>query len=151
MARSTGSATTTINRPVNEVWTAIADITRMGEWSPECTGGRWTDGATGPAVGATFTGDNEIKVLGRTVKKWSTTSAVTIADPGTCFEFVVEGYTTWRYDFAPAGAGTQVTETFSYQSTGFQGFLYGTVLQRPRAITRGMNRTLGRVKAALEA
>ena len=30
-----GSASTTINRPAAEVFAAVADVTRMGEWSPE--------------------------------------------------------------------------------------------------------------------
>ena len=82
---STGSASIVINRPPAEVWAAIADITRMGQWSPECISGRWVGGATGPAVGAKFEGDNEAKVAGRTIKKWTTTSAVTACEPGSSF------------------------------------------------------------------
>lgn len=147
---STGTATITINRPPDEAWAAIADITRMGEWSPECTAGRWVGGATGPAVGAGFEGDNVAKVAGRTMKKWTTTSKVTACEPGACFEFVAEGYTTWRYSFEAAGAGTRVTETFEYTPKGFMGFVYEKLLRRPQAMTKGMQRTLERVKSALE-
>ena len=31
----------------------------MGRWSPECTGGKWLDGAAGPAEGARFKGSNK--------------------------------------------------------------------------------------------
>jgi len=30
----TGSATTVISKPIAEVFDAISDVTRMGEWSP---------------------------------------------------------------------------------------------------------------------
>jgi len=139
-----------IDRPPLEVWTAVADITRMGDWSPECTAGRWVDGADGAEVGATFEGDNEAKVAGRTVKRWTTTSKVTACEPGAVFEFVAEGYTTWRYEFAAEGTGTRVTESFSYVPSGFTGFMYNTVFRRESMMTRGMSATLGRIKTALE-
>ena len=147
---STGSASITIDRPPAEVWAAIAGITRMGDWSPECIAGRWVGGATGPAIGATFEGDNVAKLAGRTIKKWTTTSEVTACEPGAVFEFVAEGYTTWRYSFEAAGTGTRVTETFDYTAKGFMGFVYDKVLFRPKAMTKGMQRTLERVKAGLE-
>ncbi len=148
---SSGSAQITINRPANEVWAAIADVTRMGDWSPECIAGRWVDGATGPAVGAKFEGDNVAKLAGRTIKKWTTTSEVTACEPGVVFEFVAESYTTWRYEFVETGDSTTVTESFDYTAKGFMGFVYDRVLSRPKAITRGMNSTLGHVKSTLEA
>ena len=84
---STGTASIVVRRPPLEVWAAVADITRMGEFSPECIAGRWLDGATGPAVGARFEGDNVAKVAGRTVKSWTTTSEVTRCEPGEVFAF----------------------------------------------------------------
>jgi Polyketide cyclase / dehydrase and lipid transport len=148
---TTGSASIEISRPPAEVWAAIADITRMGDWSPECIGGRWIGGASGPAVGATFEGDNELKIAGRMVKKWTTTSEVTACEPGAVFAFISEGYTTWRYEFAASATGTRVTESFSFEAKGFQGFLYNVVLQRPRSIVKGMRKTLERVKTVLTA
>lgn len=148
---STGTASVTIDRPPAEVWAAIADVTRMGEWSPECVACRWVGGADGPATGARFEGDNVAKVGSKVVKRWTTTSEVTACEPGAVFEFVAEGYTTWRYEFAPDGAGTRVTERFSYDPKGFQGFMYDTVLRRRTGMTKGMEATLARVKAAIEA
>ena len=149
---SSGSATIIVNRPAIEVWAAIADITRMGDWSPECTAGRWVGGATGPTVGAEFEGDNVAKVAGRTIKQWTTTSEVTACEPGVVFEFVAENYTTWRYAFAAVDAnGTTVTESFEYTAKGFMGFVYNRILFRPKAMTKGMNGTLARVKTTLEA
>jgi uncharacterized protein YndB with AHSA1/START domain len=147
---STGSAQITIDRPPAEVWAAIADVTRMGDWSPECIAGRWLGGATGPAVGAKFEGDNVAKVAGRVVKRWTTTSEVTACEPGSSFEFVAEEYTTWRYRFEPAATGTLVTESFEYTAKGFMGFVYDRVLFRQKMMTKGMQSTLERVKVALE-
>jgi hypothetical protein len=76
---------------------------------------------------------------------------VSACEPGVVFEFVAEGYTTWRYEFAAEGEGTRVTEHFSYSPKGFQGFMYDTVLRRRRIMTKGMQATLDRAKAAIEA
>lgn len=148
----TGSASITIDRPVAEVFEAVVDITRMGEWSPECVACRWADGVDGPAVGATFSGDNVAKVGPVTLKRWTTSSEITGYEPETLFEFVAEGYSTWRYEFEARNGSTVVTESFSFPPpTGVQKFLYETVMRRSASMVKGMDATLGRLKAALEA
>ncbi len=146
-----GTATTVINRPCEVVWASITDVTRMGEWSPECLGGRWVGGADGPAAGAKFEGHNAATIGGRTVKKWTTTSEVTVCEPGTRFEFVAEGLTTWRYDLEASGSGTRITESFRYEPNGFTGFIYETLMRRSKAMTKGIEGTLARLKTVLEA
>src|SRR4051812_29945801 len=42
-----------------DVYALVSDITRMGEWSPECRRCTWTKGASGPAVGARFRARNK--------------------------------------------------------------------------------------------
>ena len=42
-----------------KVWALITDLPRMGEWSPEATGGEWIEGAAAAAVGAQFKGTNK--------------------------------------------------------------------------------------------
>src|ERR1700752_2777029 len=76
-----GSASIDIGAAPELVYDLVSDITRMGEWSPECTGGRWLGGATGPAVGARFKGTNKKRLA------WSTKSKVVVAQPGRCFTF----------------------------------------------------------------
>ncbi len=147
---TTRSVGLTIAAPADQVWAAIADVTRIGEWSPECVAARWVGGATGPAVGASFEGDNEARVAGRVVKRWTTTSVVTACEPGRVFAFVAEKYTTWRYDLVAEGDHTRVTESFEYVASGFMGKLYDSVLMRPRLMAAGMQRTLERIKDALE-
>ena len=149
MSQATSSLS--ISRPPDVVWSAIADITRMGEWSPECVACRWIGDATAPAVGASFEGDNVAKLAGRTVKKWTTCSQITACEPGKVFEFVAEGVTTWRYELVPDGDSTTVTESFRYTNGGLQHFIYDTILRRPAVMTKGMQRTLERIKTAVES
>lgn len=147
-----GSASIEIDRDPAMVFAAIADVTRMGEWSPECTSGRWVADATGPAVGAKFEGDNRLMMAGMALKKWTTTSEVTACVPGELFEFVAEEYTTWRYEFEPAGTGTKVTESYEYATqSGGQKFMYDTVMRRPASMVTGMKKTLERIKRAIES
>jgi len=148
----TGSASITIDRPLAEVFAAVSDITRMGEWSPECVACRWAEGVDGPALGSEFSGDNVAKVGPLTLKKWTTTSEITAYEPDAVFEFVAEGYSTWRYEFEDRGGSTVVTESFSFPPPeGVQKFLYETVMRRSKNMVKGMDATLGRLKAALEA
>ncbi len=61
----------------------VADVTRMGEWSPVCKACWWEEG-DGPAEGAWFTGRNELPD-----RTWETRSLVVAADRGTEFAFQV--------------------------------------------------------------
>ncbi len=147
----TDSVSVTIAHAPADVFAAIADVTRMGEWSPECIACRWVGGAVGPAVGAKFEGDNESRVGNRVVKKWTTTSEVVACEPGSVFEFIADGYTTWRYELEPIGDGTKVTESFRYEPRGFVGkYVYEMLMQRSAMLAKGMQRTLERIKTAME-
>ena len=149
---TTGSASVVIDRDPMAVFALITDVTRTGEWSPECTSGRWVGDAAGPAVGAKFEGDNALVIGGMTVKRWTTTSEVTECVPGERFAFVAEEYTTWKYDLEPVGTGTRVTESFDFHTaSAAQRFLYETVARRPSSMVKGMRQTLERIKATLES
>lgn len=90
-------------------WHLIADITRMGQWSPETTSATWAGGSTGPAVGARFTGTNRYGS-----KTWSSTCTVTASEPGRRFAFDVAvgpfSVAGWAYEFEPTEDGCLVTE-----------------------------------------
>ena len=47
-----------IARSPEMLYDLVADVTRMGAWSPVCQACWWDEGA-GPRVGAWFTGRNE--------------------------------------------------------------------------------------------
>ncbi len=141
-----------VNRPAADVYHALADVTRMGEWSPECTGGEWVAPATEPKVGALFVGHNQAKLGPISLNRWQTTCRVTECRPGEAFAFVSEEHTTWRYEFIAVGESTRVTETYEHpEFTGWQRFWYHTVLRRETGMISAMDATLQRLKSALEA
>jgi uncharacterized protein YndB with AHSA1/START domain len=147
------SVTMRINAAPDAIYSLVTDLPRMGEWSPENTGGEWLDGATGPAVGARFKGKNKRK------GGWSTKCTVTAADRGREFGFDVgKGETKWRYRFEPSGDGTDVVESFEImKEPGAIGRFFtklGTGVawaDREADMVRGMQTTLTNVKAAAEA
>jgi uncharacterized protein YndB with AHSA1/START domain len=146
-----GEARIHIDAAPEAVYAMVADITRMGEWSPETVSARWVDGASGAAVGAKFKGKNKRRM------SWTTTCTVTDADPGRLFAFSV-GKTHWRYEFAAADGGTDVVESFSFadEPGRLERFFtkVGTGVswdERPAQMVEGMQETLRRVKAAAES
>ena len=141
-----------IAAPPEAVYAAIADVTRMGEWSEECHRCEWRDGADGPAVGATFDGHNR-----NGDKEWVTQGTVIEAEPGRSFAFECAmhdfHYATWGYRIEPIDGGSRVTEwtddlrpesalAFSQQTSG--------VADRTTRNRETMSGTLDRLAAALE-
>jgi uncharacterized protein YndB with AHSA1/START domain len=150
---SDAEATTTIAADPVKVYNLVSDLPRMGEWSPENTGGKWADGATGPAVGATFRGNNKRGPL-----RWSTTVEVTEATPGKRFAFDVTygpiSISTWEYTFTPDGDGCRVTEMwFERRPTWMKiaGVPMMAVVDRSKHNQRNMEATLAALKVAAEA
>ncbi|HWF15647.1 MAG TPA: SRPBCC family protein [Acidimicrobiales bacterium] len=103
-----------IAAPADKVWGLVADLPRMGEWSPENRGGKWVKGANGPALGAVFKGSNK-----NGLRRWSTTVTVVACEPGKVFEFAVTSgplaVATWRYEFEATDGGCRVTESWKDQ------------------------------------
>jgi ligand-binding SRPBCC domain-containing protein len=105
------AASLDIAAPPEEVWALVSDLPRMGEWSPENAGGKWVKGATGPALGSVFHGNNK-----NGVRRWTTTVTVVGCEPGKLFEFAVTSgpleVATWRYEFEKTDGGCRVTESW---------------------------------------
>lgn len=147
-----GSVTVHMRATPEIVWDLVSDVTKIGRYSPETFEAEWLDGANGPAVGARFRG--HVKRNGRGPTYW-TTCVVTVCEPGRAFAFGVgpadKPLNTWRYDLAPSGDGTDVTESFSLSPTlGLR--IYWALLgwARGRTNREGMRRTLERIKAEVE-
>lgn len=98
-----------IDASPEELYAAISDITRMGEWSEECYACAWHEGFDRPTIGAVFDGHNR-----NGDHEWSTQGLVIEADPGRAFAFECSmmefHYATWGYRFEPTNTGCRVTE-----------------------------------------
>ena len=104
---STLSESIVIERSPEDLYDMVSDVTRMGEWSPECKA-CWWDNGDGPRVGAWFSGRNELPE-----RTWETKSQIVAASRGEEFVFVVGGnLVRWGYSFTPVAGGTQVTESW---------------------------------------
>jgi uncharacterized protein YndB with AHSA1/START domain len=100
----------TIDKDPAEVWDLITDVSRIGEWSPECASGAWLDGGSAKP-GARFEGLNRYEGgFEATV-----TCVVTEAEEPGVFEWVVldpsedpaHPGSVWRYELAPGDAPRQ--------------------------------------------
>ena len=154
--RRDDSVSIDIQAPPDQVYELVADIRRMGEWSPECRHCAWTGGATGPDVGARFIARNK----GRRGPSWFTFPVVTVAEPGREFAFNRSGpgigSYTWRYVLEPTPAGTRLTESFHVERPLPKAMAWLTAkwtgsLDRDADLHQGMQITLSRIKEAAEA
>jgi uncharacterized protein YndB with AHSA1/START domain len=133
-------------------YAAVADVTRMGEWSEECHTCEWSEGFDGPVIGATFDGHNRNGEY-----EWTTQGKVIEADPGRAFAFECSmmefHFSTWGYRFEPTESGCRVTEwsndlrpdsilEFSQQISGID--------DRAERNRRTMSLTLERLASSLE-
>jgi hypothetical protein len=147
------SVTVAMNAPAGQIWELVADVRNTGKFSPETFEAEWLDGATGPALGATFRGHVKRNEIGPVY--W-TTCRVTACEPGREFGFEVllgdRAVNNWHYRFSPTDDGTDVTESFRMNEGLFTTLfgLFGGQLRRRRNI-RDMRKTLERIKAVVEA
>jgi Polyketide cyclase / dehydrase and lipid transport len=147
-----GSATVHINAPADKIWGLIADVRNTGRFSPEVFEAEWLDGATGPALGARFRGHVKRNEIGPVY--W-TTCKVTACEPGREFGFAVvmndKAINNWHYRLAPAGDGTDVTESFRLSMGPLNNvfWVFGGFLRKRRNV-RDMTKTLNRIKAVVE-
>ena len=102
--------TTWIDAPPERVWQLVSDIGLMPAMSDELQSVAWLDGATGPALGARFSGHNRHDAMG----EWSTTSYVVRYEPPTAFAWAVSDpehpSATWRFTVAPDNGGTTLSQ-----------------------------------------
>ena len=151
-----GQAQVHVEASPDQVYHVLSDVTRMGEWSPECYRCEWLDGATGPASGARFKGYNR-----RGWTRWSTTCTVTDAEPGKAFGFEPRlpfffhrrgAQTRWRYEIEPAEGGVNLTESFEWRWYFAMVVwpLFGGPRRRIAALERNMRQSLERIKAIAE-
>jgi uncharacterized protein YndB with AHSA1/START domain len=135
-----------------DVYAAISNVTRMGEWSEECYACHWHEGFVGPGIGASFDGHNR-----NGEHEWTTQGKVIEAAPGRAFSFECSmygvHYSTWGYRIESIEGGCRVTEwsddlraesalEFSRQVSGVE--------DRQSRNRQTMSLTLERLAGALE-
>ncbi len=147
------SQSVVIEAPAQRIYELVADLPRMGDWSPECRQVAWLDGSTGPSEGATFIGHNQGGPLG--LMKWSRRGRVLTADPGREFAFVTEEggreSTEWRYRLEPVEGGTRVTESYAVRWIPAWARVVDVPTNRARELRGAMRHTLEQLRGAAEA
>ncbi len=150
-ARS-GAVQIHIDAPAERVWSLIADLERMGEWSPECYRVAWEDGASSPATpGARFRGWNR---YGR--MQWSVACQVKTAVQGKelSWSTLVRGreMTTWTYRIEPSDGGVELTESFCVHWLPLSARIAEDFLMKDRDRRReqAMRQTLERIRTLAE-
>jgi hypothetical protein len=141
-----------IDRRPDDLYVLISDVSRMGEWSPVCTGGSYDED------GEWFTGTN---TMGGS--SWETRCRVVVASPGQEFAFVNHGLdgrlpmVRWGFRFdAIEGGATQVTQTWEVLPDYAEGLgvdeasAIGVLDMMKTAALEGMPRTLAALKADAE-
>ena len=151
-----------VGAAAGDVYAAVADLRRMGEWSPEVFA-VWVRG-TSVGPGTKFVGFNRIGW-----RVWFTTCQVTSAVPGRAFAFRVSSFgmpvALWGYRFEdvsgdPSAPRTRLTEYWEDlrrdgRSAAFVSVLgklfTGVPAERRAAVNRdGMRATLGRIRTAVQ-
>jgi len=95
-----------------QVWSVLAEPTRVGEWSHECHSVSWVDGHSAAVVGARFRGNNEVRGF-----KWSRTCTITELEPERLLVYRTSGgvppdSTEWSFRLEPVDSGTRISQSF---------------------------------------
>lgn len=145
---------TAVDAPPREVYDLVADLPRMGEWSPECSGVSWRRGAQSAQVGARFRGRNR-----HGWHRWTTRGVITSAEPGRRLawenSFLGLPMARWTYEFEAQDGGCLVTERWEDRQIFLTrpwivGWLVTGVRRRSDRNAETMRATLERVGATAE-
>jgi hypothetical protein len=147
--RTSGSVDLVVAADPHTVYGVVADVTRIGERSPECRSARWLPGAAAGTPGAVFRGSNRAGWAAR----WSRRCQVVAADRGRSFAFRTlperldmsrRDSTTWRYDLEPVDGGTRVRHSYEITSLPVQPIraFYGLLMPHHRDMRPHMRANL---------
>lgn len=144
------SASVEVAAAPEQVWELVSDVSRMGEWSPECRR-IIVLGTPKRGLGTKFLGFNR-----RGWAMWPTTSTVVRFEPGEAIAWKTrESGATWTYELEPTAAGTRLTgrrELPAYTvGTKMMAPLIGGAQGHDEELAEGIRTTLGRIKASVES
>src|SRR5688572_23632407 len=146
---TTASRSIDVAAPPEAVYDIVSDVTRTGEWSPECRSCDWVDQPG--QVGSRFKGHNKSGPA-----RWTTTAEVVAAERPRRFGFATlfkDGHgTRWTYEIAPHGGGATLTESF--EAVDAPVFIKLAerffIRNRQEQLEQGIDETLARIKAIAE-
>lgn len=131
------------------VYDLVSDITRTGDWSPECRSCEWIDKPG--EEGSRFKGHNRSGLA-----RWTTTASVLEADRPKRFSFATlyreKPSTKWTYEMTASGDGTSLTESFdSIDAPAFIKLAERYLIRnRQEQLEKGIDETLARIKVIAE-
>jgi uncharacterized protein YndB with AHSA1/START domain len=143
----------TVAAPADLVYDLVADLPRMGEWSPECERVTWRGGATSAAQGVQFLGYNRAGPV-----RWMTQGEVVIAEPGRHLAFEISfgplKIARWEYLIVPDDSDpstcTVVEEWTDRRPLWYRAPADRVLGSRIKINHRGMVQTLANLKVAAE-
>jgi Hemerythrin HHE cation binding domain/Polyketide cyclase / dehydrase and lipid transport len=133
------------------VWNVVADVTRVGEWSHECVGAEWLDGATAAVPGARFRGRNRSGLF-----RWGRICEIVTAEPWeltwrTVPTILYPDSTEWTIRLEAVAGGTRIGQSFRVvEAPKLVDRLYATMVPHHRdrdEALAGDLRRLGEVAA----
>ena len=144
----------TVAAPADLVYDLVADLPRMGEWSPECERVTWRGGATSAEQGVRFLGYNRAGPV-----RWMTQGEVVIAEPGRHLAFEISfgplKIARWEYLVVPDDADpstcTVIEEWTDRRPLWYRAPADRALGSRMKINHRGMVETLANLKLAAEA
>lgn len=149
-----------IAAPPERVWELVSDIGLLPALSAELQSGAWLDGASGPALGARFTGRSRHDSLG----EWETTSYVVACEAPREFAWAVNDpehpSALWRFCLAAQDDGCTLLTQWMRLGPGRSGLSHAIermpekeqkiVFVRLREFERSMTATVDAIKALAE-
>lgn len=135
--------------PIDDVWAVVRDVTRVGEWSGECVGAEWRDGAIAAVPGARFRGRNRAGLF-----RWGRVCEVVTAEPYELVWRTVPGAlypdsTEWRIALEAVDTGTRISQHFHVlKAPKILAVVYAWMIPAHRDRTEALRRDLERLGRA---
>lgn len=150
---ASGEVALHVDASPEQVYALLGDVTRTGEWSPECHRCEWVGDADGPAVGAQFRGWNRSGLV-----RWSRLVEIVTAEPDeelawrTMPDRMNKDSTTWRFVLKPEDGGTLITQSYEiHEPPHFPvNVVMSTLLRHHADMRPAMRESLGRIQTVVE-
>ncbi len=151
----------------DRAWAVVSDISRIGEFSPECAEAWWVDSDAADQVGARFEGKNRVDGP-QGVHEWIRLCEITVWEPPRLISWTVGNRfdgtpaTEWSFAVEPAeGPGVVIRQRFRHRADGLSGLREAAqktpenaaelIAKRSARLREGMSQTLARMRSLLES